>query len=253
MSFNIPHSEREKVIKTFKRHILDTVILRMDFADLFDAKELASKIVAKFATDFPQRSEQMEELLGQTESAIVPVKKITSHLLSNVETRNHIKVSPNSISFEYKTYETFEGLIEAFKGVFTIYQSLYPGNQILRIGLRKINFYDKGEEASLEKFEGYLNDLLLPGMNNKYFDVNLSQELHIYMIKGEKEEEPSINFKYGTVKMEGKRRLVIDVDGYSSEGLTGETVIKRFKQINNKIFDIFFWSIGEKTKEYLIR
>ncbi|MBI5078821.1 TIGR04255 family protein, partial [Candidatus Saganbacteria bacterium] len=162
MPFNVPHVDRKEIIKSFKKHILNTVILRMDFADIFDAKELASKMVAKFAKDFPQRDEETEELLGQTEFAIVPVKKITSYIMRNNDTRNYIKVSQNSILLEYKTYETFEKLIEIFNEVLAIYLPVYAENKILRVGLRKINLFDKEEKNSMEKFEGYFNELLLP-------------------------------------------------------------------------------------------
>jgi len=253
MPFNVPTVDRKEIIKKFKKHILHTVILRMDFADIFDAKELASKMVAKFAKDFPQRDEETEQLFEQTEFAIVPVNKITSYFLRNNDTHNYIKINKNSIALEYKTYETFEKLIGVLKDVLAIYSPIYAENRILRVGLRKINFFDKEEKANLEIFEGYFNKLLLPSMNNECFDTSLSQDMHSYLIKGEKEEKYSVNFKYGTVKLEKIRRFILDIDGFSFKELNKDILIKRLEEINNKIFDIFYWSIDDKMKGELIQ
>jgi uncharacterized protein (TIGR04255 family) len=251
MPFNVPHVDRKEIIKTIKKHLLNTVILRMDFADIFDAKDLASKLVAQFAKDFPQRDEETEELLGQTEFAIVPVKKITSYIMKNTSAQNYIKVNQNSILLEYKTYETFEKLMDVFNKVLAIYSTVYAENKILRVGLRKINFFDKEENNSMEKFAGYFNELLMPSMNNKCFDISLSQDMHGYIIKGENGEKYNLNFKYGTVKLEKIRRFILDIDGYSLKELTKENLVKRLEEINNKIFDIFYWSITERMKGVL--
>ena len=182
----------------------------------------------------------------------IPIKKIVSYILKNNKNKNYIKINQNSILIECKTYENFNGLLQLFNEILSIYFSLYPNNNILRIGLRKINFYDKEEKDQLITFEEYFNDSLLPELNKKYLGTTLSQDIHSYIIKGENNEGFSINFRYGSSVFEEKekkiRRFILDIDGYSFDDLSQKTLIEKFKKINDKIFDVFYFSIGDKIK-----
>ncbi|MFA5879015.1 MAG: TIGR04255 family protein [Candidatus Margulisiibacteriota bacterium] len=255
MTFNIPKVERTSIINKFKRHLLDTVILRIDFADIFDAKELASKCVSVLAKEYPLREEENEELVRLAEFSIIPVKKMVSYIIKNPDTNNYIKINPTCLVFEYKKYQGFENLISVFNKIFSLYNNFFPDNNILRLGLRKISFFDQEESSKLETFKNYFNDFLTANLSQNYFGVSLIQNMHNYVIKGSENDKYDISFKSGTLKLTkneiSTRRFVLDIDGFATKDLEPNNLVERIIEINDKMFDIFYWSIGEKMKEWM--
>lgn len=252
MTFNVPKVPRDKIAKEFKKHILNKVLFRIDFEDIFDAKEFASHIVSKVGTEYPKRQQEEENLIKLAEGLTTPIKKVISFILFNKDNSNSIKVSSTFLVLEYNHYKCYEDLVETFKIIFSLYNKLFPNNKILRLGLRKINFFDKPEKDTLQTFEGYFNSFLTTQLDSKLFRSGLNEDMNSLVVD---EGDFIINYKYGTVK--GKlddnnaRRFILDIDGFKVGEIAPGKLLNIANKINNKMFDIFYWSIGDKMKREL--
>ena len=253
---NVEKVSREKIAKTFKRHILNNVILRMDYATIFSSKELASEIVKVLGNEYPNRAEEKEMIIQVSDRTHIPLKEIDTSIFQDEHKKNTIRLNPVAITFEFKNYINFDSLYEKFSQILVIYKKLFSNNPINRIGLRKTNSYSLLEESGkLQTFNGYFNEFLTYPLKERLFDIDISDR-HIYVVKN---DNININLRHGTMngsivndnKKQPARCFVLDIDGYSTENINVDNICNLLTSINDNIFNIFYWAMGDKLRKEL--
>lgn len=254
MSFNLPDITREIEAKKFKTHLIDKVVLRVDFADIFSSDALASKMVAKLGKKYSERQNYLEQVfnIDNSNGTVVQGTAANSSVLVDPQSGNFIKINRTFIAFEFKEYTNFENFMETVDSVFEEYETTYNNNPLKRIGLRKINFFDHSEGMELFTFDGYFNKFLTAHLKDKMLDATLTEDRHVLVSSA-----PPYNsvLRYGTLKGQKAdvphRRFYLDIDCSIEGDIQSDARHGQIVAINEEIFKIFYWSLGEKMLKEL--
>ncbi len=249
---NIPKINRKEVAENFHKHTIVKAILRLDFNDVFDAKQIASQTVSKLGKKYSISTEEKDVLLKASNFSLIPIKEITSYILKDPLTDNSIKINSTSIILEYNKYTNFDEMLKTFDVIFKVYNEIFPNNALIRAGIRKINMYHKNENKSLQSFNKYFNKFLLSSLNKNIFDINLEQNINTFKTI---DNNLNIIVQYGSQKgiinNKNARRFILDFDCFVTSDIFSDNINNIFVTINNKIFDIYYWCIGDKLKKEL--
>lgn len=256
MSINIPHAKRE----VFKQHIIRRCILRIDYSDLFDVSDFTKSLINVLTDKYPVRKREKEGLLlfPQDITENSEEKKednkflVNSFIFSDKDGLNFIKINNHFISYEFNSYVNFDDALSVFNVVFNEFKKYFPRTIITRLGLRKINVYEQEEEKSLQSFREYFNPFYTSHLTDGLFDKDLIIDQHI--MTSSDNNGLNINLKYATqpgiLNDRKYRRFILDIDCFTGD-VNEDNVNERLKVVNDRIFDIFSWSITDKLKEEL--
>jgi len=241
--------DRKSIRNEFKRHLIETTIIRLDFADIFTAEEFSSKAISKIGKLFTERRIEKGRNYKISNEGIFFEGEAKSWILLDPETKNYVKISNTFFVIEYKKYSSFEEFIETFKKVFSIYKSLFKDNELKRIGLRKINGYSEKENKKISSFKGYFNDFLISHLNSSIFETpdDLDEDRHTISTKN-KGYKVTLNYgtSRGTQNGDNARKFFLDIDCFTKKDINSQTLLKHIDKMNNCLFDVFYWSISGK-------
>ena len=257
-------NQRTEIRSLFKRHILRMVLTRLDFDPLFSFDQLVGTYQKKFISLLPEAS--IEELPGydieltDIKSPKVSLREIVkTFCLANSSEKKKLKFSATSLILEHHKYSSFEEFSSDFKKPLEFVFNQTDAATVFkpkRLGLRKINPLILPEKTAIETFDGYFNKCLTEHLRIPFLSKTLKQDKHVISFDMDDSDKFSVNLQFSTEKgsqnKSEARRFFLDIDVYST-ALTADIseCLKTFDKMNNLIFDLFLWSIGEKTKSYL--
>jgi uncharacterized protein (TIGR04255 family) len=241
--------DRDKLRKQFKKHLLESVIVRLDFADILSAENLSSEIVSSIGCEFSERRVETGRNYKISDDGIFFDGEAKSWVLMDPKTKNYVKISNTFIVVEYKQYTSFEEFISIFEKVFSIYNSLFKDNELKRIGLRKVNGYIENESEKIISFEEYFNSFLVSHLTSEIFETpdDLEGDRHTLSTKN---KDYKITLNYGTSRglsqKENARKFFLDIDCFAKENIKSKNLLEHLDKMNDCLFDVFYWSIKDK-------
>lgn len=259
MTLRIPQAKHI----TFDKHTIKQCILRLDYSDLFDISEFAKKLIPLLTKKFPIRKLEKEAFMlfpqlfdkDKEKDDIVDKKNNTILDIYSFESSdglNVIKISNKHISFELNNYKDFKDLLADFEMVFSEFNKHFPEIALTRLGLRKINIIGSEEENALETFKNYLNTFYTSHLTNGPFDSNLDTDRHIMSTSDV--NDLNIILKYttqsGYASNKKCRRFILDIDCFTMKA-DANNIISRLNEINQRIFDVYYWSISDNLRKEL--
>jgi len=229
--------------------------LRLDFSDLFDISSYVKKLIPLLSNKYPIRNKEEEisvffsDLINNKESKHSPVP-VDNYIFANIDTTNQIKINSRFISLIFTKYKDFEDMIADFNMVFDEFTKTYTNIAYTRLGLRKINILELEENKGvLQTFKDYFNDYLVHHLVSGPFDSTLSTDQHTMI--SQDSNNMNLILKHATQNGvrndKSYRRFILDIDYYMKE-LTNKFIPEQLSILNQRIFDVFYWSISDKLK-----
>lgn len=244
MSFNIPPvKNRAKKRESFVNHILQTVLVKVEYDNVFSHKDLASRILPILSTLYPNRSQEFAKIIRLEKGVMSDLN--VEHVVLTDNNGNSVKIAPTFFAVEYNQYSNFDQLLSVLNHIVKAYSDLYKDNKITRIGVRKVNSYDMKELDKLADFSGFFNEYLIRHLDSTVIS-DLAEDMHSLIVH---EVGHTICLRYGSVKgimnELPARRFFLDIDCFTIECASVGKIISKLKKMNDRVFDVFCWSIGE--------
>lgn len=260
MALAIPRNLRTKESGALRRHILSAVLARIDFDPVFGVEQLAGGLhtLVKDRYPTPQYGSGLNYQIdiGNPVDPVIKASEVKSFELVNAEEKRQLKFGATALVLEHFNYESFT----TFKGDFRkacqyVWSKSPAGIKPKRIGLRKLNHFILNEPSGVQSFDGYFNSILTAHLSPSLIKEELLEDKHRLLTSS---DGFMVAIQYGSDKgiQEDKpsRRYVLDIDVFSEEpSLTLDACMDQLNTMNDLIFDIFWWAIGDGVKDFMRR
>ena len=261
----IPRNLRKFESSSIKKHIIVAAICRIDFNPLFAFDSLKNEFQKKFSANFPiAEIESISDFeIDSTKlEAPIPVVRnkgnVESYVLRNPDRQAKLKFSKDSLIIEQGKYTTFEDFTSAILSVYEfIEKSVGEALVVKRVGIRKLNQHIVNDQPLKTAFDGFFNSALISQLKSDICVDNLVIGKHCLQFKIDSFD---LILNYGTDSgyvsennnIALKKRFYVDIDCFFTEKVSS---IKHLKTIlsdmNDVIFDVFWWSTDEKLRELM--
>lgn len=252
---SIPEAKRE----IFKTHTIKNCIVKLDFEDVFDIEDFAKEIISITSSEFPHRRKESQVTVGfnvkaNSEDIIQKaedIKSVPVYTFFN-ENKDTIKLCNEFFLIQYQNYQNFEKLFDVFSNIFKKFEEKFPNNKYKRLGLRKINMFFSEENDGLSTFEKSLNPFFVNHLKSGFLDKNLFEDYHKLAFNDSNNTECILQFRTekGIIEDKLQRRFILDIDYFTKE-INSENITENLKLLNDKIFNLFMFSITETQKELM--
>ncbi len=237
---SVPASPRVR----FERNTIRQTICELRFPTLPELETEAPKeFVHAIRKAFPNYSPGVNVQIGVNNGAIEQVPRVT-HTFQSQPPNWTVALKTDSVALDTREYQDFEDFIARLGSVLTSLVPLLDTNYFTRVGLRYINVLP----VPLDDVDGWVNPKLLGPLP----DGVLGRVSHWTEARGPT-PHGLYSFRYGTAKTDEEgERYVLDMDFYKEAVKVAELdpLLAEFNRMN---YDLYRWSIGEKTVAHLGR
>ena len=252
--FGFPKTEH----KRFEKNFLKSVVFQFQFEKYLDLKSKETDIKEIFITKFPRLSsgkgKGFEIILDKGNTKFQETNNGHNVNMKSENGQRVIDINETSLSFTIagSSYISFEDLITDLKNIIS-FLNLCGITVINKLAIRKINIVEfKNNENPSEILDFLLNPTRVSNIQD-FPEKNLID--HSIQSVNYKKEEKYLNIKYGLnipPQLNSEiGQLIIDIDLYDKEAISKEHILSKLKLMNSEIFNIFNWTINEKTKQIL--
>tara|TARA_R110001592_G_scaffold205863_2_gene456460 strand:- start:3007 stop:3798 length:792 start_codon:yes stop_codon:yes gene_type:complete len=261
--FDFPKKERA-VVSKFKRNYLRSIILQFKFDENKSVVENRAIIEKIFADTYPRKQDKIAQgfniVLSDEQTPVVqPLTNENGEfeLRSNdgqaTYSFSHDTISLTISGSSYSNFERMKLEIGKIQEVCKICKI----DSLKRVAIRKLNIIEfimqEGNNPHAMDLVGLiLNQQLLSNLS--YFPSleHIKQNLNtIEYVDGDNR----LNLRYGLLAPQpnGKTgQILIDIDLFTLSKVKSDQLEKVTSNINDEIFNIFMWTLSEKSIEHLL-
>lgn len=257
--FNIPHLDR----KPFKRHFIRDAFFEVRFPNLtvnwekiypeitkimtggeFTKINLLHTFNINFAPPLkdPKGGEIKSEQVAQSSSNISGLVFQDSNLLLTAN------LFPDKIVLHSKQYVTFEQFLGHYEKLIASLDQVGVRPTINWIGIRKINVLTVQSSDKVYRGEGFNDNFFGILRNGTVQNENFMGAENRYVFQQEN-RNLIVNIRSGkTVNKDFEITLDLDINSVKSFQ-SKEELAKEAKELNEKVYDVFCWTISEDLKQ----
>lgn len=261
--FNFPKKDRS-LIKKFKRNYLRSVILQIKFSENELVIEKRPEIEALFGELYPRKQDKVNQgfsiVLNDEQTPIVQQisEKNGGFEVRSVDGQATYSFSQDTISLTisgstYSNFERMKSEVEKIKKLSEVCNI----TSFNRVAIRKLNIIEflmqEGNNPhAMSLMELILNPQLLS--NTSYFPSleHVKQNLHTIQYV---DRDNRLNLRYGLLMPQPNSKtgqILIDIDLFTLSMISPEKLETVTSEINDEIFNIFMWSLSDKSIEHLL-
>jgi len=256
--FNIEHKCRKDC--NFKRHFIKNVQSSIEFSELdIDKIENNSAELIKRLESFgyfvTSKINKMY-LLQKNESEFEPSIKVIGIDFENKDEQKSLKIIENSVVFSDSNYDRFEIHIKIFEKILQEISKTLNISDVKSIGLKKVNSIIltplSNYKESFEFFKPFNFSIL-----NSDLDINNAFKLSDQSVSFEEDNlKGYIKSSLKKLTRENSYKALIEfnlINNLCEKISLKEAIANYFKQLNDKNYDLFVWSLEQKMKNCLIQ
>lgn len=248
--------------KVFNRNFLRKVIFQVQFDSCKNLKDNSEKIKTLFALEFPRyklgRGGGVQISFNKDKADFEELKNRDNINLKSLDGQKTINIEENSLLFEiegsvYKSFEDIRREFEKFDNFFSTCQI----DQIKSLSIRKINIIEFKNESNPDGPNGILDALLnkslinsndsfpnMSNINHNIHSINFSKDDYLLNLNYGMKLLPQLNNERG--------QLIIDINLSLKNSITTKEIPTLSKNINDEIFNVFYWMLNEDAKSLLL-
>jgi uncharacterized protein (TIGR04255 family) len=234
----VPASPRVR----FERNTIRQTICQLRFPTLPEFEtEAPTEFVHAIRKAFPSYVRGVNLQVGVSDGAIEQTPHVT-HTFQSQPPGWSVALKTDYVALDTREYQDFEDFGARLSSVVNSLVPHLDTNYFTRVGLRYINVLP----VAGNDIDGWVNPKLLGPLQEGVLGM-----VSHWTEAGGPTPHGSYSFRYGTAKTEGEReRYVLDMDFYK-EAVKVAEVDPLLAEFNRMNYDLYRWSIGEKTVAHL--
>ena len=252
----------------YRNNFITQVLIRADLVrGSFPLEAYPGEELLALCADYPVRQSltrnKNEVRIQKTPQG--PVKDTRSysfpeHNFWTGDKGRRIAVSREYVFLEWKNYEDFASMRDAFLEIMETISEQHPELKIARLGMRYINEIklpgaEHGPGLGAEFWKDYVNELLLGGLRFAANDGALSRQMNSIELNYGTDRA---TVKYGVFNAEypkpnRRREFILDVDTFCQQLLTPEQVPARLEEFHRAACSVFETAVTDKLRAVMDR
>lgn len=244
----------------FKNNFLNQVFINFQLSGNLDFNDLKSRAASLFP-QYERVSIQPRNLIS------FKIRSSSSDIISKSENENFIElktlngkrkisISDNVVNFQIAG-DDYKGFDSFIQNEFLIFQTILNNNKIenvTNLQLRKINllgYEGVSDVQPLVVTENIFREDLIKSFtyipnDGETFKRKLDT-LHYYY----ENEKIDLILKYGLIVDSAESgKIILDID-ISKKNINCDELTVKIEELNNKLFNVFYWAINDKAKDLL--